>query len=464
MKYLPLLYTFIFLVNGKTFAQTCSCETEFLNIKNIMEQHYAGYKDKIKFITKAVYDKKTSSLIQMAKSSRSKEKCVLIISTYISLFKDQHVSFSFSTAANNTGIDSVVMNNKEVMVLPEKKLQQLRLSKGIEGIYYFRSDSSYKVAVIRDPAVTREYVAVLLESKIPHWKKGMVKFEMQKYRDKMMKGVLYLRNHSVRPEWFSIGENSIGGDWQREGTTRKTNQEKAYVPVASKSLTPKTLYIKISSFDVDNAKNIDSLIKANRSILDSTPNLILDLRNNGGGADFAYGPLLPYIYTNPVKGIGVDVLSTEFNIATWKKILTMEGLPEETIKNLNGMIKKMESNKGKFVNIADDEIDSSFTPVPYPKNIIVLINQGCASTTEQFLLAALQSKKVRLMGEPTGGVLDYANVRETDFSCLPYTLYYATTRSRRVDAGQGIDNIGIKPHIIAKSNDWIEEALKILEP
>lgn len=464
MKYIQAVLLFSIIVNGKLSAQSCNCEQEFLYIKNVMEQNYAGFSDKLAQITKAVYEKKTKQWLSIAKGRQSTEKCVLVIADYINLFKDEHVSFTFRDNTGKVTLDSAVMDNKEIISLTPQKLKQLRLSKGIEGVYYFRHDSSYKVAVIKSPTAVRDYVGIMIDSKYPQWKKGMVKFEMKKYNKDAMKGVLYLRSHMAKPEWFYISKDGIGGDWRREGSDGESKTAEPWVPVASKLLTAKTLYIKISSFDAGNARHIDSVIKENKSILDTIPNLVLDLRNNGGGADFAYGPLLPYIYTNPVKGIGVDVISTDQNIQAWKNILTMEGLPEETINNLKGMIAKMEVNKGKLVSIVDDEIDSSFTRLPHPERIIVLINSGCASTTEQFLLAALQSKKVQLMGENTGGVLDYANVREKDFKCLPYTLHYATTRSRRVDIGQGIDNVGIKPQIVAHTNDWIKEALKILEP
>ena len=128
------------------------------------------------------------------------------------------------------------------------------------------------------------------------------------------------------------------------------------------------------------------------------------------------------------------------------------------------MIGKMEAGKGKLVNIADDETDSTYKPLPYPQKVAVLVNRGCASTTEQFLLYAMQSSKVILMGENTDGTLDYSNMRDSSFSCMPYTLHYATTRSRRLDIGQGIDDAGIKPDKFLKpETDWIEEAVKILE-
>jgi C-terminal processing protease CtpA/Prc len=109
-------------------------------------------------------------------------------------------------------------------------------------------------------------------------------------------------------------------------------------------------------------------------------------------------------------------------------------------------------------------VDSSYQPLPNPKKVLILINRGCASTTEQFLLYARQSSKVILAGEPTQGVLDYSNMRDAPFSCMSYVLRYATTRSRRLDVGEGIDNIGIKPQIkLERNGDWIKQARKIIE-
>ena len=194
------------------------------------------------------------------------------------------------------------------------------------------------------------------------------------------------------------------------------------------------------------------------------PDLVLDLLENGGGADFAVGPILPYIYTNPVKNIGVDVFSTAANIAGWKKILADEDIPADNKKNISRMISMMENNKGRLVNIVNDETDSSYQPLPFPRKVIILINKGCASTTEQFLLYARQSTKVILAGEDTQGTLDYSNMREASFECFPYLLNYATTRSRRLDVHKGIDNIGIKPKYYFKEDtDWIAAAMKLAQ-
>ena len=124
----------------------------------------------------------------------------------------------------------------------------------------------------------------------------------------------------------------------------------------------------------------------------------------------------------------------------------------------------MEKAKGHWVKQNDDETESSFNQKPFPKKIVILINRWCGSSTEELLLAARQSAKVILVGENTVGNLDYSNIVRVPFSCYPYTLVYATTRSRRLNIHQGIDNVGIAPkYRLPEGADWIKEALKIVE-
>jgi hypothetical protein len=461
--FLKIFFSLLFLlVSGAAFSQQCDCAKEFTHIKNFMEKNYVGFNDKIKIITRTVYDKKVKQFQQMAASQSGKEKCLLITSGYLQLFKDAHVSIS--AAFSSDAVDSGFIANREQLKLTDKKLASLKDSKTIEGIYYFKYDSSYKIAVIKSPTALRDYAGVLISSKWPVWKQGMVKLEAKQLSKGMMKGVLYTRNHMPRVEWFGIGDNTLGGDWQREGSGSAAANNNEYVWVSSKKLSDKTLYIRISTFGASNGKRIDSVFKANKELLESMPNLVLDLRDNGGGADFTYGPIIPYIYTNPIKTIGLNAWSTDSTIAGWSKILLDEDIPQSTKESLQKRIDLMKANKGKMVNIFDDDIDSSYSRQEFPKKVVILINDGCASTTEQFLFAAKQSTKVTLAGDHTEGVLDYSNVRETPFPCMPYILNYSSTRSRRIEAGQAIDNVGIKPDVyFKKGSNWVEDARVLLE-
>lgn len=469
MKYIMVMALLWIFVSVK--AQTCACEKEFLHVKNIVENNFAGYPDKVKELSTAVYQKKTNELLNLTRNKFAYDNCPLIISKYLDIFKCHHLGFSPNYDPAKTDTDFV--NHRPVFNITDEEIARLKTSRSWEGVYIFTYDSSTKIAVIKDPASLHEYIGVTLESTRPTWKKGLIKFEGKLVNDSVLSGLLYMRNHRPKFEgfWLHDDNNMISGDWRREGTPAPVKQPVAVssaggrIPtIYSKSLTSNTLYFKMGSFTLNHKPAIDSILKANEGLLNSTANLILDLRDNGGGGDAAWESLIPYFYTQPIKEIGADVWVTPATIAGYKKYIDNKNLPKENIDRLNSLIEKMEKAKGQWMKKNDDEIDSSFTPKRFPKKIVVLINRCCGSSTEEFLLAAQQSSKVILMGENTIGNLDYSNVVNVPFSCYPYTLTYASTRSRRLNIGQGIDNVGIAPkYHLAEGVDWVSEALKILE-
>jgi len=91
--------------------------------------------------------------------------------------------------------------------------------------------------------------------------------------------------------------------------------------------------------------------------------------------------------------------------------------------------------------------------------VAVLQNKYCASTTEQFLLLARQSKKTTTFGENSEGILDYSNVQYQPLPCYNLRLGWSTSRSFRLDRGQGIDNVGLAPtvHLDPAAPDMIEQ-------
>lgn len=84
-------------------------------------------------------------------------------------------------------------------------------------------------------------------------------------------------------------------------------------------------------------------------------------------------------------------------------------------------------------------------PLQQPSRVAVLIDGRCGSSCEAFLLEARQSEKVRLIGRPTGGNLDYGNMFPHP---LPSgrTVWASTTRSRRLPENP-IDDTGILPDV-----------------
>ena len=467
MKY--ILICLFLVISFNLRAQLCECEKEFLHIKDIIEKNFAGFPDRLKNLSKATYKREVESILKLTHNKFSSDNCVLLISQYLNIFKSHHLGFFPNF--DFTKLDTNFINHRPLFTLTDALLNKLKLSKSWEGIYYFTHDSSYKIAVIKDPTPFHDYIGIIVESKLATWKKGMLKIEGKLINDSLCTGLLYMRNHRPKLEGLGLldSNNMISGDWRREGTLKKEKKKTSSGSQNSsdidfKKLSPNTNYLKISSFETEYKSNIDSILKENESLLNSTANLILDLRDNGGGADNLWQPLIQYLYTDPLKTIGVDALATDTTIVGWKKYLEDKNLSNESVNEIKATIAKMEKAKGKWVSLDTDQIDSSFKAKLFPKKVIILINKWCGSSTEEFLLMARQSSKVTLVGENTIGNLDYSNVVQTPFKCFPYTLRYASTRSRRLNINQGIDNIGIAPnYYLGKEKDWIKEAVKLLE-
>jgi hypothetical protein len=468
MKY--ILITAMLFVTLPVRSQSCSCEKEFLYIKNIVENGFSGFSDNVAKLTEAGYKKKVDELFKLTHNKFASDNCILIISQYLNLFKSYHLGYWSNF--DRIKIDTPFVNQRPLFNITDKDMARLKKSRSWEGIYYFMRDSSIKIAVIKDPTALHDYVGVALESKLPTWKKGMIKIEGKLVNDSLMKGLYYMRNHRPEEQYFNLWDNNnrISGDWLREGASVKVeiaqnaSPRKSSPAIDARSLSANTFYIKMSSFGWAAKRPIDSILKANEQLLNTTPNLVLDIRGNGGGGDDCWEPFIPYFYTNPIKMIGADALVSETTIGILKKRLENKDLPKGEIDFYNDKLALMEKAKGRWAVSNADEIDSAFTAKAFPKKIIIIVNNECGSAAEEFLLAARQSSKVTLVGENSIGNLDYSNVLHTPFLCFPYTLQFPITRSRRIDLGQGIDNVGIAPKIyLPKGKDWLEEALKIAE-
>ena len=438
----------------------CNCIEEFSKIKNYLEANYAGFKDKVTTSNIKQYKEFTAQKEYVATQAKNKAQCYFVINQWMSYFKDKHLQ----TAVNDEAIAKIDLKKLqtdfpiEKIAVNNKVLKKLEKAKGIEGIYS-KEGESFSLALFENKNSFRDYVAVVIKSTDSTIENGTVLAELKEKSEKEFV-LLYHSSHMLLCANIKPKEGELISGFVKNGKEigNKTNNN-----FEAKLLNEKTLYFNIPSFTWEARPKIDSLFNIQKDNLSKSSNLILDLRNNGGGSDDAYYVISPYLYTQPIKGIGVDVWASNDNIEGWELVLKDPNIPSESRTQIQKLIDKMKLQENQNVNIVEDWTDSSYTPLLFPKNVVILINKGCASSTEQFLLEAIQSKKVTLMGQNTSGSLDYSNLRESNFCEMPYTLYTPTTRSRRIDIGEGIDGIGIKPTIyLTEQQDWIQEALKFL--
>jgi hypothetical protein len=438
----------------------CNCKEEFAKIKSHLESNYAGFKDKVTTSNIEQYKEFTAQKEQVASQAKNKSQCYLIINQWMSFFNDNHLY----TGLNAEAIEKIEPQKLqtdfpiEKLTVSEALIKKLESAKGIEGIYTKKSEL-FSIAVLKNKNPFRDYVAIVIKSSDSKFENGSVLAEL-KEKSANEYFLLYNSAHMLAFATIKPKNGELISGFVKNGKEIVDNENYNF---EAKILNENTLYFNIPSFSWEAKPMVDSLFVSQKEILSKSANLIIDLRNNGGGSDDVYSVISPYLNTQPIKGIGVDMYASNDNIKGWELMLQDPNLPSDNKAEYQKMVDKLKLKLNQNVNIVEDYIDSSYTPLLFPKNVVILINEGCASSTEQFLLEAIQSKKVTLMGQNTSGTLDYSNLRESDFCEMPYILWTPTTRSRRIDIGEGIDGIGIKPTIyLTEKQDWIKEALRFL--
>ncbi|MAX81763.1 MAG: hypothetical protein CL843_16495 [Crocinitomicaceae bacterium] len=220
--------------------------------------------------------------------------------------------------------------------------------------------------------------------------------------------------------------------------------------------------VSIPSADLYLKPVLDSLIDIYSSQIMQHNLLIIDLRGNGGGGDAMFHALLPFIYTNPIYTHGTELWTSANNVQLFRDLLSNPHLPEADKKDIQRIVKKTEKHPNQFILLSENRVDTLTldTVLPYPQKVSILIDKGCKSATEQFLLKAQQSEKVTLYGtENSGGALDYANLNTV---ILPSGYWYVslpTTRTTRLP-NNPVDPDGIAPDVkVAKGTDVLEFVL-----
>lgn len=229
-----------------------------------------------------------------------------------------------------------------------------------------------------------------------------------------------------------------------------------------KALDDKFIYVRLAVFNQREVDKLDSLLRANATLLAKTPNLILDLRGNGGGNTSTSDEMIKLIYTNPVVYPAWDYRSSpEFIESTAKNL---DSYRKDTVANAyfyqkyKRLLAGLKANPGGMVRDGDDLVRTAdVSASANPQHIAFLIDKGCGSATEFFVFEGKQSKKVTLFGSNTHGVMDYGEDQNVDLCDGTFNLAVPWGRNGWTRQYR-IDNIGFTPDvkIPATEKDWIK--------
>lgn len=452
MKYFTIILVTLCLVSTLGYGQACNCNLNFKWVKKTFEDNDAGYQKIIDLKGKQAYSANTELYMPKIKSAKTITQCASVINEWIKFFRKGHIGvFPADEQLNDnpnaywekTSVDLQQFKNHLSNKIPD-----------YEGIWDL---DNYKIGIVKEK---NRYIGFIIESGNISWKKNEIKlkFTIGDDGDSLTyytesKSIEFYKNvELVGNNYLQAGGYMLKRDFpkfendnrQIEDYYKRMTAKQPYAEI----LNDKTIYIRIPSFNLKYKKNIDSVILKYKDKILTTENLVIDLLDNGGGGDDSYQELMPFLYTNPLRNIAAAHRSTKFNN---QNLLDNFNNPEygfsaEDKKWAKQSYDKLESHLGKFVNLGDNTIDieKRDTIYPYPKNVGIIINEHNGSTTEQFLLAAKQSKKVKLFGRTTFGALDMSNLNVVKSPSNNIVLIYATSRSFRIPE-MPIDDIGIQP-------------------
>ena len=443
-----------------TKAQTNECSKDFDYLVQKIKADYPGYSDK-------VTTKSAPELAKLEQELRKKvqlypDSCRKYLSKYADWFKDHHLRVrglgsSSNVTKSKPELKYKVLNTDSFKILQSKKSTP-------EGIWYTYIGD---IAIVKS-ANGQDYIGTSISFR--NYEKNQIVFTLTPEKQSEYAVISYPYHDDYKPSKgkasIRLNDKIIELHDDNIRLVRKSNSETydnallmSYFPEfpngsnifpLALQLSDSTFYLRITTFGDDRG---NKLTKKHWKEIISSPNLIIDIRNNGGGQDENYSLLSDLVYNQPYESKGVEWYATKNNIKFYEDIIKNGEIKggEEGLLWTKTLMAEMKKNIGGFVvhpMMGKDVKISKDTVYTHPKRIGIIINGGNASSAEQFILTAKHSSKVTLFGnENTAGVLDYSNVRGENFPSNKYKLLFPMTRSRRLP-NNPIDYVGIAPDII----------------
>ncbi|MEL6626811.1 MAG: S41 family peptidase [Bacteroidota bacterium] len=479
MRFLTLLIGILFSLGLQ--AQDCDCLSNYQWVKKTFEENDAGFQYALDRKGVPLYEYHSEAIEAQAKQTKDIVTCQRLLAEWLSFFRAGHLDIEINLP-EGTGVEGE--RSAEAIIQQFQNWERLdvdlesftkylaqKSEKDIEGVWETLS-KSYRIGIRK---VDNAYKGFVMEANNPYWQPGQVKLTI---KQDLSEGTYYLKDHSasqldiinlMEEDYLQLGTVMM----QRVGATEPSAAIAQYMNNIGEGspyfaeVDDQTLLIGIPSFDYDYKEEIDELIEAHRTQILSTPNLIIDIRGNGGGSDASFKELIPFLYTSPIRSVGIELRSTPRNNERMLTIANDDEYDEEIQEWAKQAYDVLNEHLGEFVNIYGQEVFvSTFdTVLPYPQHVGILIDEENGSTAEEFLLIAKQSQKVKLFGRTTFGVLDISNMYWADAPSGDFTLHYSLSKSFRL-SGMAIDGIGIQPDIFLDQtlprHEWLNYVQEVL--
>jgi len=448
-----ILLLAIFASNA--FTQSNLCLEDFNYVVKRITNDYPGYRDKVN--EENIDELRELEMHLRQKLNEYPDSCYYYLNQYAAFFRDRHLRISVNRHNKKSQKDKPEIKRK----FYKPDLIKIKSSAdSLEDIWF-----GFRGTFALEKQDDGSYVASALNFR--NYDSTQVMFELKPSGGNQFESTVYPPYRNFQPTDGKASMYLNNKVLELHNQTRFVRQSNdrvrdfaflaSYMPKHPNGLNifPKatylsdsTFYLRIVTFSSDMAKE---LVTKHWDEIMARPNLIIDIRGNGGGQDNYYSILADLIYTQPYESKGVEWLATEGIIADWEEAIAEGRIKEGGMEASKALLKAMKENVGEFIvhpHQEGDRVVKRDTVYPYPREVGIIMHGQNASAAEQFLLTAQHSDKVTIFGnENSAGILDYSNITPHELPSGKYNLWLPATRSGRLPENP-IDNIGIAPDII----------------
>ncbi|RDV11510.1 peptidase s41 [Pontibacter diazotrophicus] len=444
-------------------AQDCSCADAFETTVETYEKNYSLFRYKVTENNLAIYNAFTEVMREKAKQSEGLKECKIVLDQWLGFFRDGHNSIK------------LVIKDEQEFERIQVTEQQFKVNytelgdhkDDVLGIWKWRE---YTVAIMPAPESdkrARDFVGVLLESTNKAWKPSDVIMELTKKQADEFDISFFMPDHSeivLTGSKTSAGQLNIKGvgNWQKSWPGVEMSENSKLFHTFHIRMIDDIPYVRFPDFNV-NPEDVKRAISANHEQLMNAEIIVVDLRDNGGGSDYAYFPILPYVLSGPIEMPHVGMWMSEDNLQPYLHEQVGKG------KNPEDLTQKEKENYDWLMSYEDSlfyqkpgeyaytyEADTLYKG---PKKVAVLMNENSGSSAETFIFRAKQSDRVIFYGQNSAGVVDGFMVFSKNIGCFELSYPHAV-RAKDV-ADNPIDPYGFEPDVYLDKNvDALEFSIK----
>ncbi len=298
-------------------AQDCLCSDNLEWLIKTFSENDAGFQFVIDKKGMAEYEKHNALFREKVQSITEEMDCSTTLYQWTQFFRSGHIGIQYNGGDDDENDENAPSDEEikaryketEQFVMAEKEIEnyisQITDPNSIEGVWL---NGNYQVAIVKDNRNSdRDYVGFIISADGVYWQPYQVKMEFNDMGNGQYETAYYMRDHSERNLVSRVMGNTIlkVGDftWERAYPQFETLPQVAlHMELMNspgpmvKKLSDQTVLLRIPSFNYDYKKQIDSTLKANHKSIIKHPNLIIDIRGNGGGSDASYSEIIKYLY------------------------------------------------------------------------------------------------------------------------------------------------------------------------